>query len=426
LGKFLPLRRLLDKACRILLKSGEFDAAWVISGWVVRIWPHDPGGYFTRSALALRNGNRVLARQILERGVKTCPILYDPTGNQPSSRIIRLRGLQNSIAMFGQNRNGDFSVKFRGGNFSDKYLTDKSRFAVNSYFIFEQNLLSDQAPDACDLVLNLIADPDVESASLDTLSIFLSRHPGLPVINAPDRVRATSRDNNYRRLRSLDGILFPRTARMSTAPLTPEDADNWINRHGFRFPVIIRTVGTHTGRSTERVATPEAFSDSVSNRADQEIYVIQYVDGLQIRGHYRKMRVFFVAGEIFPAVCHFDTIWNVHGFNRRQVMARQPWMMENEKTFLSDCRNYVGGDAYRRLQQLAGIIGLDFFGIDFTLRQDGTLVIFEINAAMRHSFDHGKNFPYLNPYLQNITDAFNRMIAAKLARQDRVTEGGNS
>jgi len=58
---------------------------------------------------------------------------------------------------------------------------------------------------------------------------------------------------------------------------------------------------------------------------------------------------------------------------------------------------------------------LDFFGIDFTITEDDTFLIYELNPTMRHSFDHAYNFSYLRQPDQNITDAFNDMIEARMA-----------
>ena len=108
------------------------------------------------------------------------------------------------------------------------------------------------------------------------------------------------------------------------------------------------------------------------------------------------------------------TTWNVHGGNRRIIMRNKEWMMAEEKSFLSDCRGYLGPDRFNILSGLNEIVGLDFFGVDFTVTGDGTILIFELNPVMRHSFEHADHFPYLTPYMVYISAAFGRMIAGKL------------
>jgi hypothetical protein len=60
-----------------------------------------------------------------------------------------------------------------------------------------------------------------------------------------------------------------------------------------------------------------------------------------------------------------------------------------------------------------GVAKLDFFGVDFNVLDDGRILIFEMNPAMRHSFEHAQNFPYLIPHAQRITDAFQAMITSR-------------
>jgi len=52
--------------------------------------------------------------------------------------------------------------------------------------------------------------------------------------------------------------------------------------------------------------------------------------------------------------------------------------------------------------------------VDYTVRQDGTLLIYELNASMRHSDSHSRNFPYMQPSIERITAAFGEMIQRKI------------
>ena len=63
---------------------------------------------------------------------------------------------------------------------------------------------------------------------------------------------------------------------------------------------------------------------------------------------------------------------------------------------------------------IAEATGLEFFGIDFTIDNNGKVFIYELNASMRHSFDHAKNFPYKMPYDKNTSAAFERMVLSRV------------
>lgn len=414
LGKFFPVLQVLKKAADLLVRSGEFGAAQRMYRWVIRTRPNDLEVWSSLSALAYKLGAPETARRYLTDGIKNQPFEIYPASDEQSASILRVRGVQNSVYMLGKSRNGEYKVKLRGGNFSDRYLTDRKQYSVTSYYILDGNILSSGQIPEFDIILNLISDPDLEAQSLKTLSEFLVARPDVPIINPPDKVLETTRDNNYRRLNGVPGLRFPQTNRFTVTDAEPEDGQRFLEMHQYSFPLLVRQTGTQNGRSFHKVDNFEAFMDYVAECETAEIYVIQYEDHMYSDEVFRKMRVFVVDGVIYPAVCHFDTIWNVHGNNRKEIMLNHPWMMEAEQAFMEDCETYVGAGAYARLKHLHGIIGLDIFGVDFTVLEDGTVLIYEVNSAMRHSYDHAEDFPYLLSYLQQVTDAFNTMIAQKL------------
>ena len=121
------------------------------------------------------------------------------------------------------------------------------------------------------------------------------------------------------------------------------------------------------------------------------------------------MRLFIIDGVPHPVVCHFDDYWNVHGGNRLEMMKTNEALMDEEKRFLSDWQSYVGAKAVAHSTAVEAT-PLEFFGIDFTVMDSGDIPIYELNASMRHSYDHARNFPYKLPYDQATTAAFQQMI----------------
>ena len=176
------------------------------------------------------------------------------------------------------------------------------------------------------------------------------------------------------------------------------------------FPVLIRQTGTHTGRTFIKTDTKEEFEAAAGELAGSEIYLTQYISCPYRDDFFRKMRVFFIDGKIYPVVHHIDGFWNVHGSNRTNLMAENDWMMDVEISYMADPESFLEPDIYQRLQSLHQLIGLDFFGVDFNITDDGDILIYEMNPAMRHAPDHGQNFPYLLPYMDRITEAFKQMI----------------
>ena len=113
--------------------------------------------------------------------------------------------------------------------------------------------------------------------------------------------------------------------------------------------------------------------------------------------------MFFIDGNFYPVANLFNDSWNVHSGDHYSVMDKTQWMQDEERSFLNDPVSYLGTENFDKLYKIRDLVGLDFFGIDLTMLPDGTLFIFELNAAMRHDFDHAKNFPYTEtPLKENI------------------------
>ena len=59
-------------------------------------------------------------------------------------------------------------------------------------------------------------------------------------------------------------------------------------------------------------------------------------------------------------------------------------------------------------------MGLDYFGIDCGETADGRLLLFEADVAMIvHSMDPPELFPYKQPQMRKIRDAFRDMLRRK-------------
>ena len=404
----------------VMTGHGDFDAAAALYRRAIEIDRTHLPAYFNLSALQWSTDRADEARATLEQGLHAKPFMHRACYGKAEATILELKGVESSYFMLGDALNR----KLRGGNFTTKFLIDRNRFTKLTFYVTGDNLLTYRGLPKFDIVVNSIADADREGRSLATAAAFLDTKSKKPVINRPERVLPTTRDGNAARLNDVDGVAFPKTTRLSTADQSPQDVMDVLDRRGFLLPILVREPGSQTGRTFEMVKTPKALFDYVAAMDGDALYAIQYIDE-RMRGktlfsrsfkYFRKMRVFFIDGRLYPVVCHIDRIWNVHGDNRKDVMLQHKWMMEEEVRFASDCKGYLGADAYQALHAIHGVIGLDFFGIDFTLRPDGSILVYELNPAMRHSYKHARNFPYLQPSLEAITQAFNRMILDRLGR----------
>ena len=374
-----------------------------------------PSAHKGLAAIANYFGHPRRGRRIMQDFYEREPVELDPYGSDlPKERqppaIVQIRGFDKTRIMLGARSDGTVSTKLRGGHFTTKFLLLDPPFQVHRFTIARDNILRPDALPPHSLILNTIADADVEGSSLKSLGTYLERHPEAIIINKPDRVADTARDRNAERLADIEGLVFPRTERVRFENASPDKVARKIDELAFDYPFLIRRVGTQTGRSFARIRNRQDLDDYVKERLNATYFIIRYRKILWQGRLFRKLRLFHIDGAFFPVVCHLDKVWNVHGGNRKTIMRGDETLMAEEKSFLNVWKSYVGAANVDRIETVAERTGLEFFGMDFTIDEDGSLFIYELNPAMRHSFDHARNFPYKLPHDKAISNAFQAMI----------------
>ncbi len=396
-----------------LMTAGRLNLAVKIFEFIHSNGLGDTDDHIDLASIQYGLGHKLEAKGMLRSYFRENPIKFDPSIHErrkAAATIIKFSGFDKTQYKISPDKDSGYKRYRSGGHFMLKHLLNDSDFDVYSYTVCDGNIFEIPPEEPSDLMLNTIADADTEHASLVALGEFLKDKTDVNVINHPEQVLNTSRDKNYRRLNEIPGIRFPKTARFNTEKTTPAEMTDHIEASGFNYPFIIRETGTHTAVSTELLHNRQQLTSYLSNVRGDSVYAIEFVANASPEGHYTKMRFFSIDGKLYPVVHHVDEVWNVHGGNRKTFMASHDWMVEKEKQFLSDPASVLGDHIYKRLEELPEIIGLDFFGFDFTLLDAETILIFELNPAMRHSFTHAENFPYMRPYLENISRAFQTMI----------------
>ena len=70
----------------------------------------------------------------------------------------------------------------------------------------------------------------------------------------------TGRIVNARRLRALPGVVTPRTVAIARDRLAGRNGAGVLAKHGFTFPLLLRSPGYHTGRNFILVETAAGLS----------------------------------------------------------------------------------------------------------------------------------------------------------------------
>ncbi len=229
------------------------------------------------------------------------------------------------------------------------------------------------------LIFNAIGDADLCGPALQA-AIRIAQCTQAPVINDPSAICKTGRMANARRLGLLPGIVTPRMITIERSILAGPDAATIIARHGFTFPLLLRSPGFHTGRNFVLVDSASALPTMTAPLPGDDLLVIEYLDARGRDGNARKYRVTIVDGKIYPLHLAISCQWKVHYFTAD--MAEQADHRREEARFLDNMPAVIGSKALAALECLRDELDLDYGGVDFGLNLAGDVLLFEANATM--------------------------------------------
>ena len=232
-------------------------------------------------------------------------------------------------------------------------------------------------------ILNLITEAEHNTKVLENLKKLVRGVPA-KIINRPEAVLRSTRDQIARQLPGIAGLHVPRAIRLRAAK--PDVSMRAVEKAGLTYPVILRQAGTHTGRIVGCFDTAEELRSGLAGGGDH--IATEFVDFASADGFYRKYRVFFIGPRIILRHMLASDHWNIHARDRRRFMLGQPPLIEEEKAHFADPENAFPAAIAAVLRQVRDRIALDFFGMDFGIERDGRVVLFEANATMNF-------FPFL-------------------------------
>ncbi|MGD0106104.1 MAG: tetratricopeptide repeat protein [Rhodopila sp.] len=251
-----------------------------------------------------------------------------------------------------------------GGNVPTQHWIDDRVFAVTAVYADFFDAADALPPHA--IMVNAIGDADLCGIALANAERIAARTTA-PVINPPAAVRATGRETNARRLADVPDVITPRIS-----PLSQDSVP--------RFPLLLRAPGFHTGQFFIRVETEDALPGAAASLPCNDPLAIEYFDTRGPDGLARKYRVMFIGGALYPLHLAISADWKVHHFTAS--MAGNPAFRAEERRFLGDMPAILGDRAMTALARIEATLGLDYAGVDFALRPDGSLLLFEANATM--------------------------------------------
>jgi hypothetical protein len=259
-----------------------------------------------------------------------------------------------------------------------------------------------------DIVFNGIGDVDRCRPSLERARAVLAQSGAL-VINAPERVLASGRAEIAARFASIAGATIPRTERTARESVTAAN----LAAGGWTYPVLVRAFGFQAGRYFEAIAGAESVSGVIATIPGADVLTIAFAETRRADGFFRKYRVLFIGGALYPVHLAVSRHWKVHYFSAG--MEERAEHRAEEQRFLADVSGVLGPAVMETLAQICAALGLDYGGIDFGIDADDNVVIFEANATMAvYPPLAGEMWAYRRPAYDAVVHAVRELILAPM------------
>jgi tetratricopeptide repeat protein len=413
----------------LVLNAGYREAARSLFGEAVRHHPANPNGHVNLGNLLLLLGEPAPARLHFEAALRVDPDhihahrgmgnLLAALGDATGARRHRDRGFQDNFLTAldyrGEGRGIAvlLLVAAAGGNIPVQALLDDRNFRTT---VLVTEYYDPKIPlPPHDVVFNSIGDADLCREGLEAASALIAR-TSRPVINHPARVLKTGRAANAERLRGLPNVIVPRMVRLPRSALAASDGAQAVSGKGFAFPLLVRAPGFHTGHHFARIATPDALANAVAAFPGDDLWLIEQLDARDGEGMFRKFRVMFVDGRLYPLHLAISPDWKVHYFTAD--MAQSAANRRRDAEFLADMASVIGPCGMTALERINATLGLDYGGIDFAVNAAGDILFFEANATMVVlPPSHDQKWVYRRPAFGSVHSAVLTMLT-KRSRAD--------
>jgi len=256
-----------------------------------------------------------------------------------------------------------------------------------------------------DVLLVAVAESEENKPLLARLALFLAAWPR-PVLNAPERIAALTREQVSLSLQDIDGVAIPPTVKVSRTEL--DDLGGGVLADQV-FPIILRPVDSHAGVNLDKMASADAIAPYLGRVGGASFYLSRFVDYASADGLYRKYRIALIGGRPFLSHLAISAHWMIHYLNAGM---RDSAVKRAEEAECMD--GFDSGFAQRHavgLQHIHQRLGLPYLQLDCAETLAGDLLIFEAGTAMViHNMDELSLFPYKRAAMNKLFAAFRQLL----------------
>jgi hypothetical protein len=159
----------------------------------------------------------------------------------------------------------------------------------------------------------------------------------------------------------------------------------------FDYPLLTRSVGTHTGATLQKSDTRTELLNALHQlHSQRDVYVSQYIDCRSDEGSFQKIRCFFVDGVPHP-VCNIRSLhWEIRNRSRYLATSSNKEWIDEEAYSMEHFADYMGEDELHpvviRFAAIGGYIIFHEARHHWTLRHNSGLTLRRTaNCGRRHS-----------------------------------------
>jgi hypothetical protein len=311
---------------------------------------------------------------------------------------------------------GGMNVQFLGHNDAAR-LIDPNRAVVVPVLLTPEYLSRNWRYDfgRFDVIFSSMADPDVNPSSL-LMAISVLAGTTTPVVNDPRHVIRSRRDIMSSSLRSLPGLVVPKTIRL----MPGQTASAVAVEQAMQFPLLLRSAGSHSLDETGLISVETAAELDAAVAAGTvavPAYITEFVESRNAQGLYLKMRLVVCGPTVLVRHYIHSDHWLIKAASQK-FMHERPELLEMERKAAADPLAVLPPGGPQLLAAIKGRVGLDYFGIDCMPLPDGRLLIFEVNAAMNMlpASRHPGRGPLMVAAIDRVASDFNGLLNQRARR----------
>ncbi len=290
-----------------------------------------------------------------------------------------------------------------------EFLLERSDIALAALYLSPDKPLPEILPHH-DVAFVAVAESDANLRLLEKLTAAAPFWPR-PLVNAPERIAALTRDGFSDLMRDAPGVVVPPTRRLDRTELAEAD--------GLDFPFIARPAGSHAGEGLRKIESRADLHSYLAETEGQAHYVAPFVDYSDTDGLFRKYRIVLIEGAPFAVHMAISPRWMVHYLNA-DMMDNRAHRAEEARFMARFDQDFARRHA-SAFEQVWRRTGLDYVLLDCAETRDGELLIFEAGTAMIvHALDRQDLFPYKPPQMTRVFSAFQNMLRRRAAPPARA------